>query len=69
MSGKERKNLYKQKIKCFTTLPSYPPYAIIRASTAKGSGAMKANAEALWKIFEQTGSIAVYIFYRKMSLQ
>ncbi|MCL2496445.1 MAG: YqzL family protein [Clostridiales bacterium] len=30
---------------------------------------MKASAEFLWKIFEQTGSIAIYMFYRRISLQ
>jgi len=30
---------------------------------------MRVNTDALWKIFEQTGSIAAYIFYRRMSLQ
>ena len=30
---------------------------------------MKVSAESLWKIFEQTGSIAIYMFYRKISLQ
>ena len=30
---------------------------------------MMANAETLWRIFENTGSIAAYIFYRKIILQ
>jgi len=26
---------------------------------------MKRHAEALWELFEQTGSITAYIFYRR----
>jgi len=30
---------------------------------------MQINAEAFWKIFEQTGSVAIYMIYRRMILQ
>jgi len=30
---------------------------------------MKVNANTFWKIFEQTGSIAAYIIYRRVSLR
>jgi len=53
----------------FIFLPSAYPYAIIRVNNLKGSGAVKVRAESLWKIFEQTGSIAIYMFYRRISLQ
>jgi len=29
---------------------------------------MNKNANAFWKIFEQTGSVAAYIIYRRVSL-
>ena len=30
---------------------------------------MQVNANTFWKIFEQTGSIAAYIIYRRVGLQ
>jgi hypothetical protein len=50
-------------------LPLSFAYDIIASTMAKGRDAMKVSSEALWKIFEQTGSIAVYIFYRKINFQ